>query len=532
MTHTRRQWIQRVGGSVLAAPLSGLALSLPGCGEDAADVFLHGVASGDPLPDAVILWTRVTSAEPGPVEVVWELASDPDMANQVATGIAMATPERDMTVKVDATGLSAGTTYYYRFEALGSRSMVGRTRTAPTDGSRLRMGVVSCANYAHGYFHAYRHLAEDADLDLVVHLGDYIYEYGNGEYGSAREMDPPHEILTLEHYRRRYQHYRLDPDLQAIHQQHPMVCVWDDHEITNNAWREGAENHMDDEGDYAERKAIAYQVYAEYLPIRELEVGRIWRSFGFGGLMDLLMLDTRIVGRDEQLERGETGDPSRSLLGAEQREWLSEQLESSSAQWKVLGQQVMLGQLSSNADTFSPINPDQWDGYPQARAWLHDVIEPIDDVVVLTGDIHTSWAIDIVRDGGVGYDPETGEGALAAEFVTTSVTSESGFEGALAMTLEGSLKTANPHIKHVDLSRRGYSILDVTPERLQCDFFVLDGTAFDQGVVSHAVSYRAEAGRAGVIASEGPVTARADAPALAPGAPVRDLQPPLMESAS
>lgn len=531
----RREWIQRT--SVALGAASGLSSGLVGCGDDPAQprtVFLHGVASGDPLTDRVILWTRVTAPEGmDDVAVEWTVANDPNLGDVVATGTAQASATRDFTVKVDAEGLSADTTYYYAFEALGEASLTGRTRTAPSGAvDRLRLGVVSCSNYAHGYFHVYRHVAEEPDLDLVLHLGDYIYEYGDGEYGRDRAMDPPHEILTLEDYRRRYKHYRLDTDLQAAHQQHAFVCVWDDHETANNAWRDGAGNHDPaTEGSYAERKAIAYQVYAEYMPIREEEVGKIWRSFSYGGLLDLFMLDTRIYGRDEQISASDRGDPSREILGTEQQAWLTAGLQSSSAAWKVLGQQVMMGQLSSSSETFNPVNSDQWDGYVFARERLLEVLAPVDGVIVLTGDIHTSWAMDITptpTDPST-YDPATGEGSVAVEFVTTSITSNSPFDARTAPSFEGILQRANPHIKHVDLVQRGWLTLDLTVGRAQADFFVVDGVTPEAGVASHLTSWYVDAGTRHLREADGALPARANPPSLAPDPPARVLPEPVDE---
>ena len=531
----RREWMQRTSATLGSLASGGLASAgLVGCGGEAAQprtIFVHGVASGDPLPDRVILWTRVTAPEGmDEIAVDWTVARDPNLRDVVSSGSVQASATRDFTVKVDAEGLSAGTTYYYAFEALGEASLTGRTRTAPAGlVDRLRLGVVSCSNYAHGYFHVYRHVAEDTDLDLVLHLGDYIYEYGDGEYGRDRTLDPAHEILTLDDYRRRYKHYRLDTDLQAAHQQHAFVCVWDDHETANNAWSGGAGNHDPlTEGSYAERKAVAYQVYAEYMPIREEAVGKIWRSFSYGGLLDLFMLDTRIYGRDEQIAASDRGDPSREILGTEQQAWLTAGLQASSAGWKVLGQQVMLGQLSSSADSFSPLNSDQWDGYVFARERLLEALAPVEGVIVLTGDIHTSWAMDITPtpSDATTYDPATGEGSLAVEFVTTSVTSNSGFDARVAPSFERSLMGTNRHIKHVDLVCRGWLTLDLTPARAQADFFVVDGVTPQAGEASHLTSWYVDAGTRHLREADGALGPRDDAPAAAPDAPARVLPVP------
>lgn len=441
-------------------------------------VFLHGVASGDPLPTAVILWTRVSRGE-GDVAVRWELATSPGFEALAATGTTTTNGDVDYTVKVDAMGLSAGTTYYYRFEALGELSPVGRTRTAPEgDVSRLRFAVVSCSSYAHGYFHAYRNIAARAELDAVIHLGDYIYEYGNpdvdagGGYGDIRTYDPPHEIVTLDDYRRRYAHYRKDADLQEVHRQHPFIAVWDDHEITNNAWKDGAENHQPaTEGSYAERKAAATRAYAEWMPIRTDDPNRIYRTLKFGNLAELILLDTRLWGRDEQaLDKDDPAidDEARSLLGADQEAWLNERLTATTARWKLIGQQVMMMPLPLE----SLVNTDQWDGYVPARERFFSTVtsKSLKDVVVLTGDIHTSWSGDLVPDG-VSYDESTGGGAVAVEFVVPAVSSP-GLSELFAGTGDA-IRNDNPYLAFVQLTKRGYVVLDVTPQRLQGAYFLL-----------------------------------------------------------
>lgn len=477
----RREVLQRAGvlTAVSVAPVAtgceGDETQLP---PEERTVFLHGVASGDPLADAVILWTRVTSPDGAPVEVRWVVARDPDLADVVAEGSFETDADRDHTVKVDVTGLEPGTSYYYAFDALEEISPVGRTRTAPSGSvSRLRFGFCSCSSWAHGHFNAYRRLAERLDLDVVLHLGDYIYEYGDGEYGDPnleepRLYDPAHEIVTLEDYRRRYALHRSDPDLQVVHQQHPFICVWDDHESANNSWQNGAENHNEGEGDWAERRAQAIQAYFEWLPIREqAQDQQIWRGFRYGDLVDLLMLDTRLWGRQEQGELGEgpTLDPDRQILGADQEAWLADELQSSTARWRIIGQQVMMGQLGLAT------NPDQWDGYPAARERFFDVLESmgIGNVVVLTGDIHSSWGLDLTRDPfDPGYDPSTGAGSLGVEFVTPAITSP-GFPEQLAALAEG-IKADNPHMKLVEVVSRGYVVLDIDAERVQAAWYHVD----------------------------------------------------------
>lgn len=461
---------------------SGAAQKLP------MTLFAHGVASGDPTPDAVIIWTRVSpelldSAPAGVIEVSYEVATDPALQNVIADGSFSTDESRDFTVKVDVTGLDAGTTYYYRFYALENGSMVGRTRTAPSGSvERLRFGVCSCASYAHGYYHAYRHMGEQQDLDVILHLGDYIYEYGTGQYGEVREYEPSHEILTLEDYRTRYKQHRRDPDLQLVHQQHPFICVWDDHETTDNSWKDGAANHQSDEGDWEERKAAGYQAFIEWLPIREQEDLKVWRAFSYGDLVDLIMLDTRIWGREEQFPPGDerTLTDERTILGADQEAWLKEQLEASTAQWRVIGQQVMLMDQPSFLESIS--GGDAWDGYPKSRERFLDVLEAndIDDVVIVTGDIHMSFAGDIPRDPNDGYDAATGSGSLCVEFVCPGITSPgSPFEFSLAEN----------HIKYNDAISRGYFVLDITTEKAQAGWWHVQNTGERNSTVEDPENY-------------------------------------------
>ena len=445
-----------------------------------SSMFRHGVASGDPLADRVILWTRITpSSFQEVIAVEWIVAEDAGLSKVVRRGVSSTGPLFDYTVKVDATRLEPGKTYYYQFSSQGVSSPIGRTKTAPMGSlSRLRMAVVSCSNFPYGYFNAYRHLALRADLDAVVHLGDYIYEYADGAYGSGAALNrvpfPNRETVSLSDYRQRYAQYRTDPDLQEAHRQHPWIIVWDDHESTNDAWRAGAENHQPEtEGDWETRKAAAIQAWLEWQPVREnvYEGGTINRTIRFGDLADLIMLDTRLQGRDQQVAATSPGllDPARTMLGREQETWLNRQLSGSKARgtkWRLLGQQTMMGHLLN--PNGSPFNTDQWDGYPATRTQLlnHLAAERIDNAVVLTGDIHSSWANEIAVNPFV---PSMAE-RRAVEFVCTSVTSPGIDDPAQAGPLEtGLLQT--PHIKYVNLSRRGYLLLDVSADRAQGEWY-------------------------------------------------------------
>jgi alkaline phosphatase D len=428
-------------------------------------IFEHGVASGDPLAYGVILWTRVSvESQVQSVEVWWEIAADEAFEQRLAVGTAATNEDQDFTVKLDATELSPATTYFYRFFALGRQSPVGRTRTAP-DGAadKITFGVCSCANLPRGYFHSYRRLAERDDLDAVLHLGDYFYEYEMTGFVAERSHEPASEIITLDDYRTRFSQYRRDIDLQEAHRRHPFIAVWDDHESANNSYKDGAQNHTEgSEGVWANRKAAAQQAYSEWMPIRSEDPSRIFRRLKYGNLLDLIMLDTRLFGRDPQ-----SANPSvinqleRTILGEEQELWLTDQLVESTAIWRILGQQVVISPVLAGGTV---VNPDQWDGYPEARKRLLTAIveNDINGVVVLTGDIHSSWAAEVPLDTKT-YDAKTGEGAVAIEFVTPGVTS--GFP--LDVGLADIAKALNPHIKYGEVTNKGYMVLEVTEELVQ-----------------------------------------------------------------
>lgn len=526
----RREFLKRFlatsGTTILPLPL------LQACGSDAPLLssngtpitttaklgeasFNHGVASGDPLADRVILWTRITpTANDGATQAVRVLlARDPDFKSIVVDSFAETGPQRDYTVSVDPTGLAPRTTYYYRFQTATSVSPTGRTKTLPNPDDagvdRLRIAFTSCSNYPVGYFHAYHFMAQRNDLDAVLHLGDYIYEGGSaGAAGLGRGHEPAAEIITLQDYRTRHAQYRTDADLQAMTRQHPLIAVWDDHESTNDSFKDGAENHTEgNEGVWAERKAMSIQAYFEWMPIRVVDPQdpqRIWRRFQFGKLVDLLMLDTRLYGRDEQL--GVSGGvfpvghtaPDRQLLGIKQEDWLLSNLRNSRATYKVLGQQVMFGQLrvatlpdvellgTTLIEELGAINGDQWDGYPAARQRVFDAIESagVQNTVVLTGDIHSSWGINLYRDPGelltllnnvasplfnaAATTPPLQ--ALGVEFVSPSVTS-SGFPEGSTPLLQAAFRAVDPHIQYFDGEQHGYVLLDFTPERVQGEWW-------------------------------------------------------------
>lgn len=439
--------------------------------------FYHGVASGDPLANGIVLWTRVTPSTQLPeIEVEWEIAKD-EAFHQIALSDKVTTDaSRDYTVKIDiSTGLEPGTPYYYRFKALDGVSMIGKTRTAPHLAQSLRFAVVSCSNYEFGYFNAYARIAEEKGLSAVIHLGDYIYEYGPGRYGDTtigRLNIPPHEIISIQDYRDRYSQYRLDTDLRAVHANHPFINIWDDHEITNDSYKDGAENHQDDEGDYNVRKAVAKQVYYEWLPIRDGAAH--YRAFSFGELADLIMLDERLAGRTKQVDSltDETlQNEERSMLGQEQLAWFQQQLSTSKARWKLIGNQVIFSYLDWGFPTFR-INLDAWDGYPVEQQKVSDFIKSnaINNLIFLTGDTHSSWAFEVTNNPKEGYNPATGEGAFAVEFGVTSINSSNSNErGPTDSVLVHEKKivntSINPHLKYANMRDHGYMLLELDGEK-------------------------------------------------------------------
>ncbi|MDP9453265.1 MAG: alkaline phosphatase D family protein [Actinomycetota bacterium] len=540
----RRELLRRVpalAGLLLAAPARPASTS-------PAPAFRHGVASGDPTAERVVLWTRVSGGHADvDVDVRWTLAADPELRRVVASGATRARAEDDWTVHVDVAGLAPASTWWYAFEALGQRSPTGRTRTAPgpDDPRELRLGVVACASYAAGYFVAYRHLAQ-RDLDLVVHLGDTIYESDAG--ARVRRHDPPADPVTLADYRRRHAQYHTDPDLQALCHRVPLAAVWDDHEVAGNAWEGGAEEHdPSTQGPWEQRRAAALRAYREWTPLRSPDPSnpeRIWRSLPLGANGELVLLDTRHDGRDRQVTSdlpdpaASLADPDRRLLSPAQEEWLAGHLREAPGAWRILANQVVLsplrfqlpptlGRVASRLGLVvagTVMNPDQWDGYPAARVRLLEVVaeDEVGPVVVLTGDIHSSWAFDVPARA------EPGAPSLAVELVVPSVTSATfaqivGPDSELvARGLRAVVEDQLPHVRWADLQRHGYVVVGVTPERVQADWWHVDAVDDAAAGEHHGASWAVLAGDPRLRPAAGPLGAR-PLPAPPAGPP---LQPP------
>ncbi|MEL6535363.1 MAG: alkaline phosphatase D family protein [Bacteroidota bacterium] len=483
--------------------------------EDGLKPFYHGVASGDPLQDAVILWTRVTPIDSLPeIEVRWEVSTSEEFELIAAQGTTTTDPGRDYTVKVDAQGLEPGTAYFYRFHALDATSMTGRTRTAPTASEQLKFAVVSCSNYEFGYFNAYGALAARTDLDAILHLGDYIYEYGQGVYGDTtigRLNLPAKELVALSDYRTRYSQYRLDPDLRAAHANHPFINIWDDHEIANDAYQDGAQNHQEDEGPFETRRSAAVQTYYEWIPIRE---GKHYRTFGYGDLAEVIMLDERLAGRTapaDSLTDPRLQAEDRSMLGAEQLAWLQNQLTESNAQWKVIGNQVIFSYLNWGFEPNFTINLDSWDGYPQEQKALADFIreQEIKDLVFVTGDTHTSWAFEASVSPFENYNAATSEGAIAIEFGTTSINSgntndREGATDSLVMVHEQRISNSpiNPHLKFVNMRDHGYLLLQLEKEKARAEWHYVGDMSVRNPATTLGKAFEVQAGTVKLLEQE------------------------------
>ena len=539
----RRKFLRN---TALAAGSVTLLPALQGCEKfypltlEGKKGFNEGVASFDPTATSVIIWTRFNPGDKSfkSREVTWEVSTDQSFSGGLRTGKVNAAPENDYTVMIDVENLQPNTSYYYRFTSKKGKvvSVTGETKTLPMNMNRAALAVVSCSNYQSGLFNVYGAIAE-SDVDVVVHLGDYIYEYGIGEFGTNEntaalglEHEPATETIKLNEYRIRYRQYRQEEQLKRLHQKKAFICVWDDHEYANDAYDDGAENHDASEGSWEIRKLAARKAWDEYLPARTHGKRDIYRNFQFGNLVNLIMLDTRITGRTKQLNYADyfgTGDfdavafeedwlnPARTILGLPQRGWLISQLASNSAEFQVLGSQVLMGkmlipaellplisqlavapspdllalytqtvqELSSLKDRFLvndpnlteediarittvlPYNLDAWDGYPLEREAILAAAQG-KKLVSLAGDTHNAWYSNLTNFSG----QKVGE-----EFATPSVSSP-GFEAlfgtdpALLEGFENSTILLVDDLKYLDASNRGYLYMEFTPGNINAEW--------------------------------------------------------------
>ena len=490
--------------------------------------FNHGVASGDPGADRIVIWTRISAETTESISVRWEMATDKGFRKNKRKGKITTDAGRDYTVKVDATGLKAGQTYYYRFKIGKTVSPVGRTKTLPAGSiAQARFAVVSCSHFGFGYFNVYSEIAKHEHFDAVLHLGDYYYEYGRDGYGGktgeklGRLVEPAHEILSLSDYRTRHGQYKRDSASQAVHAAHPFICIWDDHETANDSWKSGAENHNAEDGDWDERRANAMKAYYEWMPVRDPEPGRaketLFRSYSFGDLLTLCAIETRLTARARPLDYSQhfaelqtregvgnfvqniLGDPTRELLGAEQSAYIGKALKTSKkAQhpWRIIANQVIMARTNSpdltpykDADfikeiekVFPPIhdyialsplglprNLDAWDGYPAARERFYAMAQEqgVTDLLVLTGDTHECWANQLETTSGT---------AMGVELGTTGVTSPGtgAYFGDASADFSAKLNAKNDDVVYHNLDYHGYIDLTLNHETGQANFVSVD----------------------------------------------------------
>ncbi|WP_285745637.1 alkaline phosphatase D family protein [Lentzea sp. NBRC 105346] len=494
--------------------IGGVALAAVGAGSPTlSDPFTLGVASGDPTSDGVVLWTRLAPAplaEDGlggmpsrPVAVSWEIALDERFRLVVRRGTAWARPESGHSVHVDVSGLLPGREYFYRFNAEGHLSRVGRTRTAPGPwalGGGLTMAFASCSQFEHGYFTAYRRMAEDQP-DLVLHLGDYQYEYKKDTYvvpgGNPRDHEGP-ETETLANYRQRHAQYKTDQDLQEAHAVAPWSVVWDDHEIDNNWADEIPEKPEIPQPNFMARRAAAFQAYYENMPLRRGPVGpdmQLYRRVQWGRLATFHMLDTRQYRDDQACGDGlktcpERLNPTRSITGSEQEKWLLDGFRRSCARWDVLGQQVFFSQVDLLPGAGERNNMDAWDGYAANRDRIVAGFPHVRNAVVLTGDVHAAWGADIKAKWD---DPSSR--TLGTELVSTSITS--GGDGSEERPETPALLRENPHVKYFN-NRRGYVRTKFSPHEVRADFRGLDYVSKPGAPVTTKASFVIEDRRPGL----------------------------------
>ena len=517
---TRRGLVGLTAGASLAAACTAPnSISARNDGSVITGVFSHGVASGDPFADSVVLWTRITPAADGNMDVMWDISHTSDFHKLVASDIVQTNAARDYCIKVVAEGLTPGTEYFYRFRSGETISPVGRTRTLPVGSpEKLHFAVVSCANWQHGYFNTYDAIAKQAEADpydAMIHLGDYFYEYGEAAAGrlADRVHEPSHEVLTLDDYRTRHAQYRSDAALQAATSLMPLIAVWDDHETSNDSWKAGAQNHQaDTEGNWETRKQAALRAYYEWMPVREPKVGRvrsdIYRNFRFGDLVNLTCVETRLTARAEpiiveshiddiQAEGGAEKfrkevlyAPDREMFGADQQDFIIDALRRSKEDgvpWRLLANQVIMGRLLTPDFTpyideeatvkiesdwpeirdfltlskFNmPVYPDSWDGYPIARENFYAALDAagLNDMLVLTGDAHEFWLNELTSESGT---------KVGMELVTSSVSSEtlSAYLGEGTTDHNLLLTKENEDARYYNSTINGFIDLTLTPKK-------------------------------------------------------------------
>lgn len=474
--------------------------------------FSLGVASGDPLPNSVVIWTRLA---PDPlngggmpqqnVSVEWLIAADENLRQIVRRGTVLATPELGHTVRVDVKGLRPGQWYWYQFRVASEVSPIGRTRTAPRLGDRLdrfRFAFASCQNWQQGYYTAYKYMATE-NLDLVVFLGDYIYE-GPPSATALRPHEGTKEPVTLEEYRNRHAQYKSDPNLQAAHAAFPWLVTWDDHEVDNNYADDIPQDpELQSREDFLLRRAAAYQAYYEHMPLRATSMPQgpdmlLYRRFTFGDLVEFNVLDTRQYRTNQPCNDGTKPrceavfDPNATLTGSEQEQWLFQGLKQSQSRWNILAQQVMMGQVDRSPGAEQTFPMDQWAGYLVQRNRILRFFQEqqISNPVVITGDIHSNWVSDLKLDFDLPDSPVVG-----AEFVGTSISS--GGDGADSNPTVEAYLPENPWIKFYN-SQRGYVRCELSPSRWQSDYRVMSAVTTQDGTISTRASFIVEDGRAGV----------------------------------
>ena len=522
----RRQFLRTLGTLLVLLPFRIFPFS-----QDKKISFKYGVASGDPTNSNVILWTKLSGVESKKKKVRWEVSDQKSFSKIIAKGHVTAKLDDDFTVKVDAKipDQFNGQRIFYRFTANKTYSEIGTTLTLPSYNPKgFNIAFCSCSNYPAGYFNSYNEIAENADIHLVLHLGDYLYEYAADGYASsqAREMnrlvEPKHEIITLNDYRQRHATYRKDNDLKKLHANKPMIAVWDDHEFTNDTWKNGAENHQKNEGNFQDRKQNAIKAYYEWMPIREKgKKEKIWRSFKIGNLINLMMLDTRSAARDKQLDienyfEGKNFNEKsykkdlqkpRKLLGNEQFKWIKNN-NSNKFKWSIFGQQILIGPkylpsiLSQiNIDEFSPYlqrfsalagkeipyNTDQWDGYPNERDKFYKIISNSQSNLILAGDSHCSWISNLYnKNNFVGV--EIGAPSISSpNFVDTF--------GSLVNSIEKSFVESNKDLVWMDGKNKGYTELSIQSESIEVKFHFVSSVKSKKYQKLDPISFKIEHGK-------------------------------------